>query len=247
MRILIVDDEFPAREILKIFIKEIAEADAIFECADGQDAIDFLEKQSVDLVLLDIHMGEKDGFAVAEKINLRKNPPLIVFTTGYSEYALKAFENKAVDYIMKPYSKERLKQTFEHIVKLGEFSCISGKLHNRYIEKGKILVWSNDRLVVIDLDDVLYAKPHSKGKISLVTRERSYEYRGKLEDLEDCFKTNRFLRVHKSFVVNLEAIGEIIPWFNSTYMLALKDYDGEKVPVSRHYIQAFKKTTGLDD
>jgi len=246
VRILIVDDEFPAREILKMFIGDIAEVDKIYECEDGQEAVDFVKNHDVDLVMLDIHMSVKDGLAAADDINRIKNPPLIVFTTGYGEYALKAFEKKAVDYIMKPYSRERLKQTFERIAELGAGACSRGDMDNWYIKKGKLPVWSKDRLVVIDLSDILYVTSHSKGKVTLVTRHGEFIYKANLGNLENCFKSKSFLRVHKSYVVNLEEIQEILPWFNSTYMLAMKNYGGEKIPVSRHYIQNFKILTGIE-
>lgn len=246
MRILIVDDEFPAREILKMFISEIIEIDEIHECEDGQAAIDFLEKHEVDLVMLDIQMNVKDGLTAAKEINMLKHSPLIVFTTGYGEYALEAFERKAVDYIMKPYSKERLKQTFERISELGLTACSSGDQDNRFNQKGKIPVWLKDRLLVIDLRDILYITPHSKGKVTIMTRKDEFVYRANLGDVETCFRSNAFLRVHKSFVVNLVEIQEILPWFNSTYMLKLKNYSGETIPVSRHYIQSFKIATGIE-
>jgi len=246
VRILIVDDEFPAREILKMFINEITETDEIYEREDGQEAVDFLKKHDVDLVMLDIHMSVKDGLAAAEEINRLKNPPLIVFTTGYGEYALKAFEKKAVDYIMKPYSKDRLKQTFERIAELGVGACSRGDMDNWYMKKGKIPVWSKDRLVVIDVNDILFVTPHSKGKVTLVTRDGEFVYKANLGSIEKCFDSKSFIRVHKSYVVNLEEIEEILPWFNSTYMLSMKNYGGDNIPVSRHYIKDFKTATGIE-
>lgn len=246
MNILIADDEFPAREMLKALVREVAAVDEIYECRDGQEAVEIARTKPVDLALLDIHMSVRDGLSAADEINRLENPPLIVFTTGYGEYALEAFEKKAVDYVMKPYSKERLARTFERLAELAGHPCREGGDVRRLSDGGRLPVWSKDRLVMVALEEVLFAKPLSKGKVELVTREGAYAYKASLSEMETCFPKFRFMRVHKSYVVNLERIREIIPWFNSTYMLILKDYEKEKIPVSRHYIQAFRKVMGIE-
>lgn len=240
MKVLIVDDEFPARKLIELFLKEVEDVEIIGECDNGLDAIKFVQKHNVDLIFLDIKMYQKDGIQTAFEINRIVDSPYIVFTTGFTEYAVKAFELKAIDYIVKPYTKDRIIQAVSRVKELHNSSAY-GLLSNDILYKqGKLPVWSSDHLFVLNYTDVLYFKAYKKGKSYVFSTNGRFITDLSLNDVEQELKIKRFLRVHKSFIINIDKITEIIPWFNSTYILKINECE-DKIPVSRHYINIFKK------
>ena len=251
MKALLVDDEFPARGELRCLLEEIGGIEVIGESEDGDEALDFLKKNAVDVVFLDIHMSIKDGLTAAWEILQLPHPPKIVFTTGYNEYAVKAFELNAVDYVMKPYSKKRLEQTVRKLIDLKKTEKLENKniydllAKNSVTHKERLSVWAHDRLIVLNTTQIIFAKAEGKGKTVLYTVKGNFVTGFALKEIEEKLSTYQFCRTHKSYLVNLEKIREILPWFNNTYVLVLEGYSGEKVPVSRHYIKEFNEKMGV--
>ncbi len=251
MKALLVDDEFPARGELRCLLEEIGRIEVVGECEDGEEALDFLKKNAIDVVFLDIQMSVKDGLTTAWEIIQLPHPAQIVFTTGYNEYAVKAFELNAVDYVMKPYSKKRLEQTVQKLVDLRqEKKWENSKIYELLAKKlvanqGRLSVWAHDRLVVLTTAQILCVKAEGKGKSVLYTEKGNFFTGFTLKEIEEKLNSSQFLRTHKSYLVNLEKIREIIPWFNNTYVLVLEGYTGENIPVSRHYIKEFNEKMGI--
>lgn len=254
LKALLVDDEFPARAELKCLLEEIGGVKAVAECEDGQEALDYIEKNKVDVVFLDIQMNIKDGLTAAREILQLPKSPYIVFTTGFSEFAVKAFELNAVDYVVKPYSGKRLAQTIDKLIKLISYKEETGENKNvrlmemlskeKIIEQDRLPVWVNDRMVILALEDILYVTADKKGSTVLYAKNGNYFSNLTLNEIEDKLKPPMFFRTHKSFLVNLRRIKEIIPWFNNTYVLVFNECKGE-VPVSRHYIKEFNRLMGI--
>ncbi len=245
MKVLVVDDELPARELLKFFLEQIEDIEIVGECDNGNDAVEFVKKQDVDAVFLDIKMYNKDGLSAATEIRNLLHPPYIVFTTGFSEYAVEAFELNAIDYVVKPYSKERLDKTVDRIKKIKGDDIYELLSKDMFYKQGKLPVWANDRLIVLNYSDIKYFKSHKKGKSKVYSTEGEFIVDLSLKDIENKFKSGRFIRTHKSYITNLEKIEQIVPWFNNTYNLVLNGCE-EKIPVSRHYINKFRKLMGID-
>ncbi|MCR4441948.1 MAG: LytTR family DNA-binding domain-containing protein [Peptococcaceae bacterium] len=246
IKALLVDDEFPARGELRCLLEEIGHVEVVGECEDGEEAVDFVKENDVDVVFLDIKMSVKDGVSAAWEVANLPSPPRIVFVTGFDDYAVKAFELNAVDYLVKPFSKTRLEQT---ICKLHEFFGSSSALPGAEFDSGVgseiITLWSADRLVVVKIPEVFYARVEKKGKVIVCTEKGTFLTSFTLREIARKLAPPVFLQTHKSFIVNTKKIREIIPWFNKTYVLSLEGCAEEKIPVSRYYIKQFKKSMGI--
>jgi two-component system response regulator LytT len=170
--------------------------------------------------------------------------PAIVFATAYDEYALEAFELDAVDYILKPFDEERIQKTLEKIKKMKNIGNknILSESSLKHNSNGKIAVLADERIILLTVADILYLEA-SEGKCHIITNNQAYKVADALVVLEKKLNKAKFIRVHRSFIVNLDHIVEIEPWFNSTYNLQMMD--GSKVPVSRTYVKELKQLLGF--
>lgn len=251
LRAVLVDDEFPARGELRCLLEEIGGVHVLKECEDGDEALLLLQSNEADVVFLDIQMSSKDGLTAAAEIRRLLKPPKIVFTTGYSEYAVQAFELNAVDYLIKPYSRRRLEQTLIRILDMKKAEGIGDRKTletlNRIRDRGqgRFPVWDNDRLIVLDNNEIFFAHALEKRKTLLCTVKGNYTTSLTLKEIESRLSFSKFLRIHKSYIVNLEKIREVIPWFNNTYVLMLEGCPEKNIPVGRHYIKQFNQVMGI--
>jgi DNA-binding LytR/AlgR family response regulator len=235
LKTLIVDDEAPARERLRGFLSQNKSVELIGEAEDGVQAVEFIEEKKPALVLLDIQMPRLDGFGVIKAL---QNPPLIIFITAYDEYAIRAFEVNAIDYLLKPFTKVRLERAIEKAAQE-----ISGKTpfntrleglfktlteQKRYLER--IAVRSQGRILVIDVDkiDIL---PAEGGQVSVIVGDKQFLTNYTLNELQEQLDPKVFFRAHRSAIVNLTKIKEIIPWFAGSYKIKLNT--GAEVDLSR--------------
>jgi DNA-binding LytR/AlgR family response regulator len=250
LQALIVDDEFPAREELKCVLQEIGNIMIVGECEDGDEVVPFVQRFMPDIVFLDIQMRSKDGLAVAGEILEMSNPPYVVFSTGFSQYAVKAFELDAVDYILKPYSAERVAKCIEKIRNRKLAAAAESPVSERVTEEvvpeiTNLCVWSKDRIVIVPPADVFFAKADENRQTMLHTTKGNFYTKMALKELEEILKKHRFLRTHKSYLVNLNRVNEVIPWFNNTYVLVLENCAEKNIPVARHYMKEFNRYMGI--
>lgn len=240
MRAIIVEDEFPAREELKYFIKNFSTIDIVAEFDNGIDVLKFIQENSLDVIFLDINIPYLDGILLAKTINKFKQKPKIIFITAYKEHAVEAFELEAFDYLLKPYSQERI------VSMLNKLENIYSKNENNNYEYqifNKISLWKNDKMIVVDVEDIYYCR--AKERETLVyTKEGEYSVNSSISEFEKHLPEDKFFKCHRSFIVNLSKIKEIIPWFNCTYNLKLRDINCD-VPVSRSKIKEFKKIMNI--
>lgn len=247
IKIVIVDDEYPAREELKDMLAEIEGVDIIAEFEDGMETIDFLQKNAqADAVFLDIRMRHKDGIVTAWEILQLPKPPQVVFITGYEDYAVKAFELNAVDYVLKPYSLQRLEQTVSKLRSMASVNQLANEntfeflRNNLTNEQMRLFVWVGEKMVVLHADDIVYIKTDEKGKPMIYSSKGIFMTRLTLKEIEKTLSPAQFVRTHRSYLVNLNKVSEVVPWFNNTYMISLDGYKEEQVPVARHYLNDFK-------
>jgi two-component system, LytTR family, response regulator LytT len=244
LRAFIVDDEPLARDELKYLLSRSKQVDIVGESDCIEDAFCGISEHKPDLVFLDIELADDSGLSLAKQLESLDPAPAIVFATAYDEYALQAFQLNAVDYIQKPFDEKRILQTLEKIKKIQHIGhqdepvrfAIKSEHH------GKIAILVDERIVLLTQPDIVYLES-SEGKCTVKTVKQEYKVNEALVVLEKKLKVDQFLRVHRSFVVNLDQIVEIEPWFNSTYNLHMKD--GSKVPVSRTYVKELKLAIGL--
>ncbi len=239
LRILIVEDEKPARRKLRNFLEEFKMTGDILEATNGKEAVELLQDESADLVLLDIQMPGMTGFEVIETIGVEKMPP-VIFITAYDQYAIQAFEIQAVDYLLKPYDKSRLLTSLERAVeKIRQQYDHSGILQNLLSELNReqkylkrIMVNSGQRFFFIKTADITYLEAEEK-YVRIHSGGQSHLIRESLKNLEKQLDPARFKRIHRSHIVAIEAIREMQPWSHGDYIAILKD--GTELIISRRF------------
>jgi two-component system response regulator LytT len=237
----IIDDEMMARDELIFLLQKGKQVNVIGEAEDSESAWEQIQRKLPDVVFLDIQLANESGIDLAEKM-LSLNPqPEIVFATAYDEYALKAFELNAIDYILKPFEEERIQQTIEKMQRTKRVteqeSTVTGNRWEMVETMKKLTILVEDRIYPISIEQIYYLSS-VEGKTLIVTAERHYKINEPLIKLERKLIHTPVKRVHRSFLVNLEAIEEIQPWFHSTYLLMMKDKS--KVPVSRTFVKELR-------
>ena len=232
MKCIIIDDEYPARMELRYFIEKYEELEIVGEFEDSMSALSFFEQNSVDIIFLDINMPNMNGMALAKLISKFETKPQIIFITAYGEYAVDAFSIKAFDYILKPYSEERIIKTLDSLI---EKNTAEKPKEGKNISR--LTLWKGEKMFVVSIDEISIfeacereTKVYAKGEI--------YFSKQKISNLE-VELPDIFFRTHRSYIVNINKIEEIIPWFNSTYNLKIEELDIE-VPVSRNKIKKFR-------
>lgn len=245
LRAFIVDDEPLARDELAYLLRRSKQVDIVGQAESIETALDTLQSVDIDAVFLDIQLGDECGMEIANKLNGLEYPPLIVFATAYDEYALKAFELNAADYLLKPFEESRVQHTVEKLTKLCHsheptISIGSKKYLSDRTEKLAITV--DEKIVLVKVNDILYIEAN-EGKTTIAAKKQKYVVTESLVAFERKLQGSSIIRVQRSFLVNMNAIEELEPWFNSTYNLIMPN--GEKVPLSRTYIKELKQLLGL--
>ena len=251
---VIVDDEQLALDELSYLLKSVDDVDVVAQGHNGLDAVNLIKEHSPDVVFLDVQMPGLDGFGVIKKLIDRKiNLPAIVFATAYDQYAVKAFEVNAVDYLLKPFDKKRVGQAIEKARrKLQGTSPSSDKLDSlvkmleaQRPQNSKVLLRSGGRLFLVDQKDVCFASIED-GVISVVATSLEGQSNCRtLEELLQGLDPDMFWRAHRSFVVNINRIKEVVPWFKSSYQLRMDDRKQTEIPVSRAQTKRLRELFGL--
>jgi two-component system response regulator LytT len=274
---LIIDDEQLARDELSYLLDSVGGVDVVGQGANGIEAVDLIEEHHPDLVFLDVQMPGLDGFAVIQRLMDRNRQakvrgeeadplPQIVFATAYDQYAVRAFDVNAVDYLLKPFDLIRVGQAVEKArsrmpseaaaasTPASSDSPIESQLEallrllNRpqsSQQPAKLIVQSQSRLLLIDQADICYAAI-DEGVIRIVTQ--SFEGQSKcrtLEELLELLDPALFWRAHRGFVVNIDHIREVVPWFKSSYQLRMNDKRQTEIPVSRAQTKRLRELFNL--
>ena len=274
---LIIDDEQLAREELKYLLDQAGGVEVVAQGTNGIEALELIDEYHPDLVFLDVQMPGLDGFAVIQRLMDRKRAnsgaangkdaeplPQIVFATAYDQYAVRAFDVNAVDYLLKPFELRRVQQAVEKVrgrlaggpagtaTALPE-SQIDALLQilnrpqgaSRTPQPAKLIVQAQSRLLLVDQGDICYAAI-DEGVIRIATQ--SFEGNSKcrtLEELLDLLDPALFWRAHRGFVVNINHIREVVPWFKSTYQLRMNDKKQTEIPVSRAQTRRLRELFNL--
>ena len=268
---LIIDDEQLARDELKYLLDSVGGVDVIGEGANGIEAVELIEERHPDLVFLDVQMPGLDGFAVIQKLKEHHDArtrarhgadgeslPQIVFATAYDQYAVRAFDVNAVDYLLKPFDRDRVEQAVERVKGRMTGGPASGapesqidailKLLNRpqaAQQPAKLIVQVQSRMLLVDQAEICYAAI-DEGIIRVVTQ--NFEGHSKcraLEELLELLDPALFWRAHRGFVVNINHIREVVPWFKSSYQLRMNDKKQTEIPVSRNQTKRLRELFNL--
>ncbi len=235
---IIVDDEQLARDELSFLLKEFPDVEVIGTGKNGLEALRLIEKLEPDLAFLDVQMPGLDGLGVIRKAREMGLPlPHFILATAFDQYAVQAFRLEALDYLLKPIEKERLAETIQRIRRELEArqkpEAPEAPPPRAVPPRVKLLVKSGNRSFIVDAQDLVYATIDN-GVISMVTTsvegESNYHT---LEELQSNLDPEVFWRVHRSYLVNINRIKEVIPWFKSSYQVRMDDKKQTEIPVSR--------------
>lgn len=245
---VIVDDEQLARDELMFLLKSAGDIDVVAQGHNGLEAVNLIKEHNPDIVFLDVQMPGLDGFGVIKKLLDKKiRVPQVVFATAFDQYAVKAFEVNAVDYLLKPFDKKRVGEALQRarkkmestggpaandkldaLVKMLEEKEQQSKAHPQ-----KVLIKSAGRMFLVDQKEICYSSIED-GIISVVTASIEGQSNCRtLEELLGSLDQNLFWRAHRSYLVNINRIREVVPWFKSSYMLRMDDKKQTEIPVSR--------------
>ncbi len=242
LSVVIVDDEQLARDELAYLLQSAQDLDVVAQGKNGLEAINLIKEFAPDIVFLDVQMPGVDGFGVIKKLLEKKLPiPQIVFATAFDQYAVKAFEVNAVDYVLKPFDKKRVLQAVERArrnVQPSEtpsekLDSLVKMLESQKTPASKVLLKSAGRLFLVDQKDICYAAIED-GVITVVASNMEGQSNCRtLEELSDSLDPGLFWRAHRSFLVNINRIKEVVPWFKSSYQIRMDDRKQTEIPVSR--------------
>jgi two-component system, LytTR family, response regulator len=239
---LIIDDEQLARELLKEYVQQIPEITVIGEAAKGTDAVELIEELKPDLIFLDVQMPGMTGFDVLDEIN---HDPYVIFTTAYDQYAIRAFEKNAVDYLLKPLDEDRFKlavnRTMERIKleqnNVGEL-LLDMKTENKTFYDSHIFVQKSEKLINLSVEEIMFLEASGDYTI-LTTKADQFVSSSGIGKLEEILNPEMFIRVHRSTIININFLKEIEKHFNGGMIVKMQN--GKSFPVSRTYAKLIRK------
>jgi len=252
---LIVDDEQPARDELVYLLKGFSDVEVVGQGKNGVEAVSLIRELSPQVTFLDVQMPGLDGFGVIKKLLEKKiRPPYFVFATAYDNYAVQAFEVNALDYLLKPVAKPRLEKAIAKLRHMVETAAPTHEKLDRLVQmiedrpgaqKNKLVVRSQGRMFLVNAEEVIFATIEG-GVISICTRdlEGISNFRT-VEELQGSLDPKVFWRVHRSYLVNVNHIKEVVPWFKSSYQLKMQDRKQTEIPVSRAQTRKLREFLNL--
>ena len=253
IRCLIVDDEPAARGALRSLLETEPDIEIAAELADGEAALKFLRKSPVDLLFLDIQMPEMDGFEMLRQLN-GDTMPVVVFVTAYDQYALRAFESEAVDYLLKPYSDERFHQALGRArrqIRSGRIGSLSEQLRRLLARtaapeptgeyRSRLLIKNDGRITILPLAEVDWLEADGD-LVKVHAGSRTLQVRETMKELEAQIDPNRFVRIHRSTIISVDRIKELQPYFKGDYVVVLRD--GTNLKLSRRFKSELEKVLG---
>lgn len=249
IRVLIVDDEPMARETMRDLVRQYQEFTQVVDAEGGKEALAAIRREPFDLVFLDVDMPRVNGLDVAREIAKLAEPPVVIFVTAYDEYALRAFEVNAMDYLLKPVETGRFEQALARArAYLAERSLFKSKLESlqQFLRTGR----GTDKLpcyvrhggvdkVLVNTDDVDYIYTERE-EVRVHVKGKEYYMKTTLRELEHRLDGERFKRTHKSYVVNVDRIQKISPMFSGNFVITIDGDDTLRVPLSRRYARQLR-------
>jgi two-component system LytT family response regulator len=247
MKVVIIDDEPLARSIVLEYLQEHKNIEVVAECGDGFQGVKAITQHKPDLVFLDIQMPKINGF---EMLELLEEVPSVIFATAFDEFAIKAFEANAIDYLLKPFSKERFDKAIEKwqqkqntvVASENKVEQLLNTTTKQPDEKNRIVVKVGADIRIVAVNDVMYFEAYDD-YVKIFTKDTYYLKKKTMNYYEDLLDSSKFFRTHRSFIINLQELTRIEPLEKNTYIALLKS--GKKVPLSRSGYVKLKETLGV--
>jgi len=240
LKLAVIDDERPSRSELKHIILKILPDAQIDEADSGQKALELAAESSYDAMFVDVHLGDMHGVSLSLMLKKLQPNVQIIFATAYDEYAVKAFDMDAVDYIMKPFDPKRVSHALSKLT-VSHHAADTGRPGETVPEvNNKLSISFDKQVVLLDIADIAYIETDSRSCV-LHTIAGNYTSAQSLSYFEKRLLQSQFFRIHKSYLVNLQYVTEISPWFNGMFNVKLKKFENENLPVSRKQIKLLKE------
>ena len=250
IRTLIVDDEAMARERILGLLSQEQDVEVVGQCSDGQQAVSAIQQLSPELVFLDVQMPAVDGFGVIRQVGAERMP-MVVFVTAYDEYALQAFEVHALDYLLKPFGRDRLQQCLDHARhqrdrrRAGDLGksllALVQDFRPEQKKQDRLVVKSGGRVFFVRTEEIDWIEA-AGNYVRLHMKDQSHLFRETMNQMESRLDPQRFFRIHRSRIVNTERIKELQPWFNGEYVVLLQN--GAQLRLSRSYREKLEERLG---
>ncbi|MBM7588008.1 two-component system response regulator LytT [Bacillus pakistanensis] len=240
MRTIIIDDEPYSRDELQHLLKAYGDIVVIGEANSGEKGLELIMKETPDVVFLDIEMAGMNGMELAEVLQNLKKTPYIVFATAYPDYAPKAFRIEAVDYLLKPFDETQIEETVKRLRERFRSEVVAQKQQSRL---ARLAVQDEDRIIYLNPLDILYVSREER-ETNITTAKSSYTCKYPIKELEEKLVGYPFYRVHKSFLINLNTVEQLIPWGNGVYQVKLENVK-QAIPVSRNYVKELRERLEL--
>ncbi|HNP22180.1 MAG TPA: response regulator [Panacibacter sp.] len=244
MKAIIIDDEPLARSIVKEYLQAYNEIAIVAECDNGFEGLKAIAQHQPDIIFLDIQMPKINGF---EMLELVENPPAVIFTTAFEEYAIKAFETHAIDYLLKPFSKERFDKALQKLLQQQKTAVEKTKElleapAESPIQQNRIVVKDGSKIKIIPVTQIQYLEA-ADDYVKIITNEGTYLKKKTMQYFEHSLQTAQFVRVHRSFIVNIQLITRIDAYEKDSHIALLNT--GAKILVSKTGYAKLKEVLGL--
>jgi len=256
IRCIIVDDEPPALDELAYILSKIDDVEVVASAGSASKALQAIKAHQPDVVFLDVQMQGRDGFYVLEEVSAYPRPPFIIFATAYDQYAIRAFEENAVDYVLKPFSEARIRKSLSRVRQIyenrdsgmvgRELRLLTDYLGQERDTINKVPVDHGGRILLLDTTEILFCKADEK-KVTVHTKNAYFPIHAlsSLDELGERLQSFPFFRSHRAYLVNLSHVREIVPLINGRYLLVMQDNDSTEIPLSRSRVRDFKDRLGL--
>lgn len=238
----IIDDEAPARRELRYLLEQINGAEVVGEAANGSSALKGIRETRPQLIFLDIQMPGMTGLELAQFLCELPYKPLLIFATAFDEYALEAFEVDAIDYMRKPFTQERVAKAFAKALKVlsSEVRPVAAETRETFEPCRKIPLYRGESIIPTAPDMIIFIRSE-EGELLVQAMDGRYRTRCTLNELELKLAPSGFVRPHRSYLININHVREVVPWFNGSYKLIMDDHGRTEVPVSRYNVKDLKR------
>ncbi|XOV67032.1 MAG: LytR/AlgR family response regulator transcription factor [Fluviicola sp.] len=241
-KVIIIDDEPLARSVVESYLKSFPDLEIVAQCNNGFEGLKAIEKHQPDLLFLDIQMPKINGFEMLELID---EPPAVIFTTAFDEYAIKAFEASAIDYLLKPFAKDRFEKAVHKFISSNNTSSVQlfqNLSQSRSDEHLRIVVKDGGEIKIIPTAEVLFIEAYDD-YVKIHTKEGYHLKKKTIGHYEKALPSELFMRIHRSFIINIDALSKIESFEKNSYRATLSD--GNVVPISRTAYPLLKTALGL--
>ncbi len=241
MKAIIIDDEPLARSIIREYLQSYPDIEVAEECSDGFAGLKAIQQHQPDLIFLDIQMPKINGFEMLELVD---EPPMVVFATAFEEYAIKAFEAHAADYLLKPFSKDRFDKAMKKILQQQQHAAlvVAQTALQSQAPSNRIVVKDNGKIKIIPLPQIQYLEA-ADDYVKIITTDGNFLKKKTMQFFEDSLPAQEFIRIHRSYIVNAQLITRITPYEKDSHMALLTT--GIQLPVSKAGFVKLKQVLGI--